>query len=321
MLIWTLRIGVLFVVGWFVHGSVRRALDDLSEHEWHVSPLWLVAAGAIYVLALVPMGWFWQRALAALGSPAPMLFALYAYFLGHLGKYVPGKAMSVILRVAVVRKWVPSMRIALIGTFLETLTMMAAGACLAALLAIFVVRLDMIVSLSAVGMAIATIVPTIPPVARRLAALGLNRADPSDAAATTSSAPTLTPAEIAARLPAINFRLLAKGWLAAAVCWFLQAISLWATLRAIGVDTLSPASDLPILLAAVSFAVVAGFVSQIPGGLGVRDGLLVRLLEPTCGTANALVATILLRLIWLVSELVACGILYIATRFARSNVV
>ena len=65
-------------------------------------------------VGLVPMAWFWHRTLAALGQPAPWRATLRAYFLGHLGKYVPGKAMAVILRVAAVRKWVPSMRIALI---------------------------------------------------------------------------------------------------------------------------------------------------------------------------------------------------------------
>lgn len=312
ILVWTLRIGALVVVGWFVHGTVRQGFDELEQHEWHVSPLWLIAAGAIYALALTPMGWYWRRALAALGCPAPLVNALFAYFLGHIGKYVPGKAMSVILRVAAVRKWVPSMRIALISTLLETLTMMAVGACLAAVLSIFVLRLDTIVSLAAVGMALTTLIPTLPPVARRLSTLGLNRTNPSTAA-------TPTVAEIAARLPEINFRLLAQGWLAAAICWFLQAISLWAMLRAIGVDSLSPASDLPTLLAAVSFSVVAGFVSQIPAGLGVRDALLMQLLVPACGKSNALVAAVLMRLIWLVSELAACGILYIGTRFAAKN--
>src|SRR6185295_9842440 len=98
-----------------------------------------------------------------------------AYFLGHLGKYVPGKAVSVILRVAAVRRWVPTMRIALISTLLETLTMMAVGAFLAALMSIFVLHLEPIVSLVAVGMACAAGAPTIPPITRFLASLGIAR--------------------------------------------------------------------------------------------------------------------------------------------------
>ena len=38
---------------------------------------------------------------------------------------------------------------------------------------------------------------------------------------------------------------------------------------------------------------------------------LMQLLAPVCGDANALVAAVLMRLVWLVSEVAACGILYI----------
>jgi uncharacterized membrane protein YbhN (UPF0104 family) len=319
LFIWTLRIAALALVGWFVSGSVRGAVAELSQHEWHVNPLWLLAAGAIYALALVPMGWFWQRTLAALGCPMPFIFALFAYFMGHIGKYVPGKAMSVILRVAAVRKWVPSMRIALISTLLETLTMMAVGACLAAAMSVFVLRLDWMYSVAAVVFALATALPTLPPIARRLAMFGLNRSGQANGASNTAVKRAPTPAEIATRLREIDFGLLAQGWFAAAIGWLLQAVSLWATLRSIGIDRVSLVGDLPTFVAAVSFAVVAGFASQIPAGLGVRDALLMQLLVPACGQTNSFIAAVLMRLIWLMSELAACGILYIGARFAGSN--
>src|SRR6185369_3496464 len=89
----------------------------------------------------------------------------------------PGKAMSVILRVAAVRRWVPSMRLALISALLETLTMMAVGACIAAIVSIFVLHMDAVVTLAAVGMALAAVVPTLPYVARRIAGFRLKRAE------------------------------------------------------------------------------------------------------------------------------------------------
>ncbi len=155
LLVWTLRLAALLLVGWGVSGSVRGALAQLSQHEWRVQPVWLLISGSLYGLGLVPMGWFWRRTLNALGYPTPLLAALRAYFLGHLGKYVPGKAMSVILRVATIRKWVPSMRVALVSSLIETLTMMAAGALLAAVMSAFVLRLDYVVSFAALGMACA----------------------------------------------------------------------------------------------------------------------------------------------------------------------
>jgi uncharacterized membrane protein YbhN (UPF0104 family) len=310
LLVWTLWAIVLVLVFVSVRGTVRAALAELSQYHWRVRPLWLIAAGLVYAMGLVPMAWFWHRALAALGQAPPWPATLRAYFLGHIGKYVPGKAMAVVLRVAGVRKWVASLRIALVSSLLETLTMMAVGAFLAALLTALVLRLEPRLAALALAMAAAAGLPTLPPVARRLARVGLERVKQN------SEIETADPVAIDARasLEGINFRLLAEGWGAATVCWMLLGLSLWATLTAIGVEQVQLLEDIPRLIAAVAFAVVAGFLSLLPGGLLVRDALLMELLAPVCGEANALVAAVLLRLVWLVTELAVCGILYVAAR-------
>jgi uncharacterized membrane protein YbhN (UPF0104 family) len=305
--IWILRVAALVVVGVGVSGTVRNALAQLSEHEWELRPGWLAVAGAVYLVGLVPMAWFWRRTLASLRFPAPFLAVLRAYFLGQLGKYVPGKAMAVVLRIAVVRKWVQSMRIAIVSVFLETLTMMAAGGFLAFILSVAVLRSDTFISLIALAMALAPGLPTLPPIARRIAAFGVRRFERDDG----SNSTTPSPAQIEINLRGINYRLLGAGWLAAAACWVLLGISLWTTLRAIGVDRPGLLTDLPVMITAVAFAVVAGFLSMLPGGLVVRDAVLMQLLAPVCGAVNALVAAVLMRLVWLVSEVVACGILYV----------
>ena len=312
-LIWTLRIVALVVVCWGVSGSVRKGVTELARHEWHVEPTWLLASGALYAIGLMPMAWFWHRTLIALKSPPPVTPTMRAYFLGHVAKYVPGKAMTVILRVAAVRKWVPSMRIALTSIVLETLTMMAVGALLAAVISAFVLRLEPYVSLIALAMACVAGAPTLPPIARSLARLGVARDKRREAQAqeVQGTPPPISNVDISDNLQGINYGLLLIGWFAATICWLLLALSLWATLRAIGVDTISPLNDLPRLIAAVAFAVVAGFLSQLPAGLGVRDALMKQLVVPVCGDANALIAAVLMRLVWLVSEVVVCGILYV----------
>jgi uncharacterized membrane protein YbhN (UPF0104 family) len=295
--------------------TVRGALTELSRHEWQVRPIWLVAAGLLYAIGLVPMAWFWHRALAALGQPAPWPAALRAYFLGHLGKYVPGKAMAVVLRVAEVRTWVASIRLAFVALLLETLTMMAVGAFLATLISTWVLGLKPY--LAAIGVAMAAIagLPTLPPIARRLARLGLARMK-SDS---QLEAPTTSAAEISARLDGINVPLLAAGWVAASVCWVLLGGSLWATLTALGAEGMTPVEDLPRLIAVVAFAVVGGFLLMLPGGLGARDLALMLLLAPVYGKANSLVAAVLLRLVWLVTEVAVCGILYVAARISEKE--
>jgi glycosyltransferase 2 family protein len=317
LLVWTLRGIVLVLVCFGVSGTIRTAIGQLSHQDWQVEPGWLFASGTIYAAGLVPMAWFWHRALASLGQPAPWPASLRAYFFGHLGKYVPGKALAVILRVAAVRKWVASIGIAIVCSLLETLTMMAVGAFLAAALSVVILKLEPAVAGLAAATAVAVGLPTLPPVARRLARLGASRFKPSNAvnADTNGVESPVTAASIRDdNFMGINWRLLSVGWAAASVCWLLLGLSLWATLRAIGIDRLDPFTDLPLLVAAVAFAVVAGFASMLPGGLVVRDALLMQLLTPSCGAGNALVAAVLMRLVWLVSELAVCVILYIATK-------
>jgi uncharacterized membrane protein YbhN (UPF0104 family) len=313
-LVWTLRIAALAIVSFGVSGTLRHAFAQLAEHEWTVRPGWLLLSGVVYAIGLMPMGLFWHRTLTALGCPTPLVATMRAYLLGHLGKYVPGKAMAVILRVAAVRRWVPSMRIAIVSVALETLTMMAVGGFLAFVLGSAVLRTEPYVWLIALGMAIATGLPTLPPVVRWVGRLGVGRFG-EDASARPPLGRELgaerQAADIETNLQGMRVPLLAEGWIAALITWLLLGASFWAALRTIGVDGLPLLSNLPVFVTAVAFSVVAGFLSMLPGGLVVRDAVLMQLMAPLCGDANALIAAVLVRVIWLVSEVVACGILYV----------
>jgi len=59
---------------------------------------------------------------------------LRGYYIGHLGKYLPGKAWALLLRAAQVRPAGVSLGLATLTAFYEVLTTMAAGSLLAACL-------------------------------------------------------------------------------------------------------------------------------------------------------------------------------------------
>ena len=92
----------------------------------------MVSAGLIYLLGLLPAGLYWHYVLKVLGQDVRLANTLRAYYIGHLGKYVPGKAMVVILRTGMVRGHRVDTAVAAASVFFETLTMMAVGAFLAA---------------------------------------------------------------------------------------------------------------------------------------------------------------------------------------------
>ena len=176
---------------------------------------------------------------------------LRAYYIGHLGKYVPGKAMVVVIRAGLIRGSRVNTGIAAASVFYETLTMMSVGAFWAAAVLAVWFRQHTFLCLVAVGLMVAAGLPILPPVFRRLVKfVRVGKNDP----------------EIAKRLDRLGFGILLLGFLLMSVSWLLLAVSLWAVLQAMNVPEAALVSGMPLYLASVALSMVAGFLSLIPGG-------------------------------------------------------
>ena len=115
----------------------------------------------------------------------------------------------------------------------------------------------------------------------------------------------------------LNLQTMSQGWLLLTIGWCFNGASLWMVIRGIPGCELRP-EDYWLTLACVSLATVAGFVSLLPGGIGVRELVLIPLLGPTIGPANAIIAAIVIRLVWLASELLGAGGFWVS-RFFKKN--
>ena len=300
-LIFAAKLLIIVLVTWFVRDTLVKAWRQIGEQTWHWQPIWFFATGAIYLIGLLPAGLYWHYVLKVLGQDVRWANTLRAYYIGHLGKYVPGKAMVVVLRTMMVRGHRVDTAVAAVSVFFETLTMMAVGAFLAA--AVLVVRFheERILFWGSIGLMIISGLPVLPPIFRFLARLaGIGKSDPAAAAA----------------LSRLGWGTLLRGWMCMVLVWVLMGASLWTAFLAMGIADIGFVEYGPECIAAVSLSMVAGFLSFIPAGLGVRDLVLVELLVKMFATtglsdAMATVAGGLLRLIWLVSELIISGILYL----------
>ena len=290
------KLVVLAIVIWFVWGSLTGGLEELRQHPLKIEYGWLVVAGLLYVAGATPAAWFWYRVLLALGQRTSVWAAMRAHFIGHLGKYVPGKAMVVVLRSGLVQGPETRAAVAAAAVFYETLTMMGVGAFLAAAtLALFVSDSGWLL-LVAVGLMVASTLPTLPPVFCRLARFaGVARGD----------------AVVQERLATLGWHTMLTGWLANSLGWLFMAGSLAAVLKATGVDNVAASVNWPLYLATVTLSVVAGFLSLIPGGAGVREAVIMQLLAGAVGQGVAIVAAVVLRIVWLVSEVAVSSILYL----------
>ena len=165
-------------------------------------------AGLLYLVGLLPEGLFWHRSLGALGQNVPLGRTLRAYYIGHLGKYVPGKAMVVVLRTGMICGPGIDTGIAAASVFLETLTMMAVGAMLAAAILAFGYAGHGPWLWVSLAMMVAAGIPTLPPVFSRLARLlGVGRSNPA----------------VAAKLAQFRYRTLLWGWVIMLAGWALMA--------------------------------------------------------------------------------------------------
>jgi hypothetical protein len=313
---------ILFLIGRQFARDLRR--PELAQHPLHAG--WLVVSGLLYVLGLSFSALYWDRLLGHLGARPPLSAALRAYYLGHLGKYLPGKAWALMLRTSLVRGHGVSTGLAALTSFYEVLTTMAAGVLVAAVLFAVLgadagaglntetlrhllwleqpgeggLQRPVVVLLSAL-LFVAIVVPLHPAIFNRLAhrlSLPFRERD-------------------AAQLPRIRLAYLLEGLAFASVGWLLLGISFAAALRGVVGDEW-PWLDVRTarLPAIMGLSYVIGFVVVIaPGGLGVREFLLTLLLTPELvgvrdmgpdqARATVVLAVLVLRLVWTAAELIA----------------
>lgn len=259
----------------------------------------LVPAGLLYLGAHTIWATFFVQLLRSQGADVNWLTGVRAYFVSQFGKYVPGKAWVIVLRVVMLRRdGVTTAVVGLTATY-ETLTSMAAGAIIGVCLLPWTGFGDLVESEIGPWTWLGLVAIACLPVGF----LGLNRF--ARRVARWRQGPDATP------LPVPRIGLLARGLLQDSVGWCLLGLSLWLTIRAVVPETadLSPEAYRNSV-AAVAVSYVAGFVAFVsPSGLGARELLmqlmLTRQLQPDVGSTAAglaVVVALIVRLVWTVFE-------------------
>lgn len=279
----------------WIEAGQQQAQPQLSE----VRPAWLVAAGLFYLVGWLPAGLWWRQVMQATGQQPPWRESLRAYYIAHLGKYVPGKAMVLVLRAALVRRSGISAGCAVAAAIYENFFTMAVGALLAGCLMAATLEARPVWFILAAVVFVGTGLPALPAVfnrvARRLSAI-LRRGE------------AVQIRELGRREALLGMTELSAGWV-------LSGLSLGATLHATsGADTatmLDP-GNWALWTAAVALAISTGFAAVwFPGGLGVREGVLVEMLTPSIGPRAAVVTALTWRLVTVLAEVAAAGAFYL----------
>ena len=63
--------------------------EKAETYDLRLRPAWLFVAGLLYLAGWLPAALWWRRVMQAMGEKPALLPTLRAYYVGHLGKYVP----------------------------------------------------------------------------------------------------------------------------------------------------------------------------------------------------------------------------------------
>lgn len=117
----------------FVGRLVWTQRAELADTLVRIEVIWLVPALVLGIAGMSTIGWAWQGWVLRMGGRIALASALRAYFVGQLGKYVPGGVWAVVGRGEWARRAGVPRSSAYTSTMLSMGTAYVAGALVAAL--------------------------------------------------------------------------------------------------------------------------------------------------------------------------------------------
>ncbi|MBL8854898.1 MAG: flippase-like domain-containing protein [Planctomycetaceae bacterium] len=293
---------VVVAVGW----TIWQGWRDLQQQDVAWNKLrwaWLWPAVGLSFLGTVP-GWlFWHTLLHRFGLPISMRHSFRAFYLSQLGKYIPGKVMVVAIRASIAatvpkattgansnsfQPWL----IVSAAAVVETLMFIAVGSSVGTVCGASLLTEQQWVLVLGAAFGGGILFVMLPPVLRVWIV----------------------------RLPLLKSRT-EREWLAARWTWDLFAggslafVGGWLLLGGglLSLTMLLPEQDsslteLPRTTAGVTLSTVIGFLSFVPGGLGVREIVLFPILRPKFPAVLLLI--VLQRFVVLAAECLAAALAY-----------
>lgn len=289
------RLVIRYGVGLLILAAVSRqgwrtwakwqAQGDLFE----ISYLPMLGSLLAYLTGLVFFGIYYGVIVRGVKPATGMIPCVRAYLYSHPAKYVPGKAMVVVVRVGVLGKAGIGPAAASFTAIFETLSMMAIGGLLGGVLLMMPHGhlMGAAVSFGLGAAFMGTVLPWTFGRAVRLLKKGLPAIDPADC-------PSPSKAD-AGKLAALGV----AGWLA----WGVSGV---LTVSALSGGQLRPLVEWPRIAGAVMVGTAGGFALPIlPGGLGLREGIYHEVTKGVLGPDLAIASALALRFVWVVGEVIA----------------
>jgi glycosyltransferase 2 family protein len=275
---------VAAAVGFGVY-AVAGQWHDIHKALDRMGPLPVAGSLLAVLLGLLASMCAWRCLLAGLGSPLPVSATARIFFLGQLGKYLPGSVWPVLAQMELGRTYqVPRHRSASASVLTMLLSLLAGLLTALVMLPVTGTSTDLW-AFAAAPFLLACLHPRVLNVLMgRLLRL--------------------------ARQPALSQPLsgrtlaVALGWSFAA--WICNGVQIWLLALQLG----APAgSGLLLAVGGYAFAWSVGFLVVFdPAGLGIREVLLVATLSPAVGTGPATAVALVSRALTTAGDLLTAAV-------------
>ncbi|MGQ0703791.1 MAG: lysylphosphatidylglycerol synthase domain-containing protein [Gemmatimonadales bacterium] len=285
---WIQAAAGLAVLGFVIRHVVRNWAAIRAEPiAWEFNPLWIGLSLGLVLATYALQAESWRRMLAGWGPRLRYLVAARVWVLSSMGKYLPGKVWAIAGMAVMAQRRGVAPATATASAVLLQVVSIGTGALLVGATGVAVLethrpgaRVALLLILAA-SLAVLVFAMTPGVVRVILKRFGI------------SPEQRVTP-----RPAALGFGLAAN--LAA---WGGYGLALWSLARGV-----VPSANLPVPDAIGAFAgsYIAGFLFLLaPGGLGVREGVMLWMLEDRIGPANALALAALSRIGLTVADILA----------------
>ena len=286
----------------FMAALVSSQWQTLAAFQWHFRPGWLLPSFALLVAGMLVELSIWRFLLASLGGKLRWSRAAQTWFISNLARFIPGNIWQILGMAELAADDGVSRLTTFTSIVLHQVLSIAAGASLAALYFAVAGHSSFIIHHSSFDL-LSMIRPLL-----WLIPLGLLLCHPRILQAILNRLLALL------RRPAIAVTLtgrqMALALLGYAAAWLLTGGGF--ALLAAAITPITP-QQVSALIAAWAAAYVIGYLSLVtPGGLGVREGVMVLLLQPLFPPPIPTVIALSARLWTIIAEAAGAAIAFLA---------
>ncbi|GHH68427.1 membrane protein [Streptosporangium violaceochromogenes] len=293
------RAGFLLVALGFGAWAVARQWDDVRAGFARLSWQALVLSPAAVVAALCGGMMTWRALLADLGSPLPFRPAAKVFFVGQLGKYIPGSLWPVLAQMEMGRELgVPRSRSA--AAFFLTLPVQLGSGLVISGVTLAAARPGAAVPYAWVFLLLPVLAVVFEPkVINAVLAFGLRR---------LGREPLERPLTRRGMLTALGWAL--AGWSA----YGLHLAAIIGDFGSFGLATI------PFSVGVFALSWCLGIMTfVVPAGAGVREVAMVALLTPVLGQGAAIAVALCSRIVIVAGDLICAGAAGTAARHAADS--